>query len=459
MSEFHEALLRAVAWTETYLQELPTLPITSTVRPGDVRRALPGQGPEKGEPLAAMMEDFEAIIAPALTNWSHPGFFNYFSTSTSEPGIVAELLTAAVNVNGMLWRTSPAVTELEQVTLDWIRQWMGLPDATFGMMHDTASTSTLHALIAARDYVAPETRDEGLRGDLIVYTSSQSHSSVEKDAVAAGFGRRQVRRIAVDETFAMRVDALRDAVAADVAQGLRPCCIVPTIGTTATTAIDPVNAAADIAEACGAWLHVDTAYGGPMAFAPEFRHLFAGIDRADSLVMNPHKWMYVPFDCSVLFTRRPEIFRRAFSLVPSFLQTTEESINFMDYGVPLGRRFRALKLWFVMRALGREGFVGRMREQVSWAQWLAAEARASANFEVVAPVPMALVCLRFNGSDEENASIVDKVNATRRYFLGTARIEGRVVIRVAIGTLRCTRADVEGVWQALQEAAASLLDV
>src|SRR5579872_3564671 len=356
-----------------YLAHAENYPVLPQIKPGQLIDALPRCGPEHGEPMSDILEDFRRQIVPAATHWNHPGFMAYFATSGSGPGILGEMLSAALNMNGMLWKTSPAVVELEQVTLEWLHRWMGLPDGLFGIIFDTASTSSMHAIAAAREMAAPEVRTEGAGAGLVLYASEQAHSSIEKGAIAIGIGQKNVRKIPVDAEFRMRSDALEAAIDTDRARGLRPFCIVATVGTTSTTSMDPVEAIASIAERYGVWLHVDAAYAGAAAIAPEFQFILKGCERADSFVTNPHKWLFTPVDLSALYTRRPEILRRAFSLVPEYLRTAEEAraVNYMDYGVPLGRRFRALKLWFVLRYYGREGIAGIIRNQIGSAQELA----------------------------------------------------------------------------------------
>ena len=374
-----------------YLAHVERYPVLPHIKPGELRDALPKCGPDHSEPMATILADFRRQIVPAATHWNHPGFMAYFAISASGPGILGEMLSAALNMNGMLWKTSPAVIELEQVTLEWLRRWMGLPDPLFGIIFDTASTSSMHAIAAAREMVAPEVRTEGGGAGLVLYTSEQSHSSIEKGAIAIGIGQKNVRKIPVDAEYRMRPDALAAAIEQDRASGLRPFCVVATVGTTSTTSIDPVEEIAAIAERHGFWLHVDAAYAGVAAIAPEFQHILRGCERADSLVTNPHKWLFTPVDISVLYTRRPEILRRAFSLVPEYLRTAEDprAVNYMDYGVPLGHRFRALKLWFVLRYYGREGLAQMIRNHIAWAQELArADRRRHAYFERTAPTPL-----------------------------------------------------------------------
>jgi aromatic-L-amino-acid decarboxylase len=403
--------------------------------------------------MPAILDDFERLIVPNLTHWSHPGFLNFFPCSNSDPGIVAELLAAALNVNGLLWRSSPAVTELEQATLRWLAQWVGLDPLSFGILHDTASTATFHALVAARQQADPESRELGLRGNLTVYTSEYAHSSVLKGALAAGFGAANTRRIPTDSRFALIPDALHDAIQRDLEAGLRPAAIVATIGTTTTAAVDPVPAIAAIAHRHRIWLHVDAAYAGTLAILPEFRHLMDGTQLADSIVLNPHKWMMVPFDCSALYTRKPETFRDAFSLVPSYLATHESAVSFMDYGIPLGRRFRALKLWFVMRHFGRDGISRILRRHIEAAQWLAAQIESHPNLELAAPLSTALVCLRSTRGDDATAQLAHQINTTREFFVGTATAAGRLTLRVAIGTPETGQAEIARFWNLLARLA------
>jgi aromatic-L-amino-acid decarboxylase len=368
------------------------------------------------------------------------------------------MLTAALNTYGMVWKSSPAVTELEEVTLGWIRQWFGLSSDWFGMIHDTASTSTMHAIVAAREMVEPRAREEGGSRNLVLYASDQAHSSVEKGAIAIGIGRRNVRRIQTDSQFRMLPAALRAAVVKDLAEGRKPFCVVPTVGTTSTTSIDPVREIAQIAHEYGMWTHVDAAYGGAVCAVPEYRHLLDGIADADSLVFNPHKWFFTPVDLSTLYTRRADIVRRAFSLVPEYLRTPENSraVNYMEYGVPLGRRFRALKLWFVIRAFGREGIAEIIRSHIRWARDLAARIETHPDFEVCAPIPFSLVCFRYRGSDEQNRELLERINCSGVTFLSHTVLNDRFVLRLAIGNVATTEQDVQRVWKHIQALARDL---
>ncbi|HLY16285.1 MAG TPA: pyridoxal-dependent decarboxylase [Bryobacteraceae bacterium] len=455
--EFRCAAHASVDWIADYLSHPERYPVLPKMEPGQLVDALPASGPEHGEPMERLLDDFKRLIVPGMTLWNHPGFLAYFANTAPGPGIIAELLCAALNGNAMLWRTSPAATELEQVALDWLRQWMGLPAGLFGIIYDTASTSSMHAIAAAREMADPEARTLGASRGLTLYCSEEAHSSIEKGAMAIGIGQQNVRKIPSDAEFRMRPDALAAAVEADIAAGLRPFCVVATVGTTSTTSMDPVPAIADIAEHRGLWLHVDAAYAGPAAILPEFRHILDGAERADSLVVNPHKWFFTPVDLSAFYTRRPDILRRAFSLVPEYLRTAQDgrAVNYMDYGVPLGRRFRALKLWFVMRYFGREKLAEMIRRHIAAAQELAAAVDADPRFERTAPAPFSVVCFRYKGTDDENRRILGQVNAGGEFFLSHTVLRGKYTLRLAIGNMGTTREHVMRAWEALQRAAPS----
>ncbi|MFN7924439.1 MAG: aminotransferase class I/II-fold pyridoxal phosphate-dependent enzyme [Bryobacteraceae bacterium] len=450
--EFRKHGHTVVDWIADYMAHIRDYPVMSRNAAGDLIRALPVSAPEEGEPFEQILSDFERHVMPAVTHWNHPGFLSYFSVSGAPPGILGEFLTAALNVNGMVWKSCPAVTELEQVTMSWLRQWLGLPPEWFGIIYDTASTSTLHALVAAR-VKAQEQRGLGCER-LVTYCSEQAHSSVEKDAITAGIPRANVRKIACDDQFRMRVDSLEEAIEKDAAAGLFAFCITATTGTTPTAAIDPIPAIAKIARHLDIWLHVDGAYGGMAAIVPERRWVLAGIEHADSLVVNPHKWMLTPIDLSAFYTRRPEWLRRAFSLTPEYLRTAEQTENLMDYGMQLGRRFRALKLWFTMRSYGHRALAGFIDNHCHMAQELVSWIEADGRFEICAPVHFSLVCLRFKGSDEENQRLLDRANATGAAFLSPTTLHGRLVIRFAIGNYQTTRDDVRQAWEAIRQAVA-----
>jgi aromatic-L-amino-acid decarboxylase len=414
--------------------------------------------------MESILADVERVLVPGLTHWNHPAFMAYFGITASCPGILGELLCAAFNVNGMLWKTSPAATELEQATLDWLRQMIGLPTGFEGIIYDTASISSLHAVAAARE-AFPElgVRREGMAGRpelprLRVYASEQAHSSIEKAALTLGLGQAGVRKIPVDADFRMSPSALAEALREDLEAGWRPFCVVATVGTTSTTSVDPVPAVAEICEQHGLWLHVDAAYGGSAAILPEMRWVLQGCERADSLVVNPHKWLFTPIDCSAFFCRRMEVLRRAFSLVPEYLKTEQDAVvrNYMDYGVQLGRRFRALKLWMVIRFFGLSGLQARLREHIRLAQSFAAWVDGDPEFERMAPAPFSTVCFRALpvGGEEEadrlNEALLEAVNRTGEVFLSHTRLRGRLALRLAVGNIRTDEPHVQLAWTLLK---------
>ena len=459
VDDFRRAGHEAVDWIASYLEHTRDYPVLPKVKPGDLIDSLPPSAPEKGESFDAILQDFERTIVPAVTHWNHPRFLAYFACTGSTPAIVAEMFSAALNTNGLHWITSPAVAELENVALGWLRQWLGLPQDFFGIIYDTASISSMHAIAAARELAAPEFREEGSQPNLVLYTSEQSHSSIDKGAIALGIGQKNVRKIPVDAEFRMRPDALQQAIERDLAAGKRPFCVVATVGTTSTTSVDPVAAIADLADKYNLWLHVDAAYAGSAAVLPECRSYFAGIERAHSLVMNPHKWMFTPVDLSAFYTRRPDILRRAFSLIPEYLRPAEDprAINLMDYGVPLGRRFRSLKLWFILRYFGREGIQQLIRNHIQWAKELADQIDADPLFERVAPAPFSVVCFRLKGTDEQNKALLERVNGTGEVFLSHTALNDQYVLRIAIGNLGTTREDVQHAWELLRKLSVGLL--
>jgi len=458
VEDFRRAGHETVDWIAHYLSHLSDYPVLAQSKPGELFDALPRSGPVKGEPFETVLHDFDSLIMPAVTQWNHPRFFAFFACTGSTPAILGEMLAAALNTNGLHWKTSPAIAELEQVTLKWLRQWMGLQEDWFGIVYDTASTSNMHAIVCAREMVAPETRVNGSQPNLTLYTSEQSHSSIEKGAIAVGIGQSNVRKVPVDSEFRMKPEALAQMVEQDVAAGKRPCCVVATVGTTSSTSIDPVPAIADIAAKHGMWLHVDAAYAGVAAILPEHRHILDGAERAHSLVVNAHKWLFTPIDLSAFYTRRPDILRRAFSLVPEYLRTQDDprAHNLMDYGVPLGHRFRSLKLWFVMRYFGLERLQELLRSHIQFAQRLAALIDAHEKFKRVAPVPFSVVCFRYKGSDDDNKAIIEKVNATGRVFLSGTVLNQQFVLRLAIGNMATRWEDVQETWELLQQAATFL---
>jgi aromatic-L-amino-acid decarboxylase len=458
---FRREAHRLADWIADYLADPARYPVLARVRPGDVRAALPDAAPAHGVSFDAILDDFEQIIVPGITHWNHPGFFAYFAITGSGPGILAEFLSAALNVQAMLWRTSPAATELEEVTLGWLRQLIGLPDTFEGVIYDTASISTLHALAAAREAAVPGVRAAGLAGRddvprLRVYCSAQAHSSVDKAVILLGLGHDALRRIPADADFRMIPGQLAAAIDEDRRAGLFPIAAVATVGTTSTTSVDPVKAIADICARERIWLHVDAAYAGAAAMVPGFEWILDGADAADSLVVNPHKWLFTPFDLSAFYCRRMNDLRAAFALTPEYLKTADTGVrNLMDTGVQLGRRFRALKLWMVLRHFGADGIRDRLREHMRLAQLFASWVDANPRWERVAPVPFSVVCFRLRGDDADarNARILEDVNGSGDIFLSHTQLDGRYVLRLAIGNLHTTEHHVARAWELLNQAA------
>jgi aromatic-L-amino-acid decarboxylase len=452
-----------IDWIADYFDNIEHLPVLAAIEPGDLKAQLPTSAPVQGEPMEAIIADLDRLIVPALTHWSHPSFFAYFATSTSAPGIFGEMLSAAFDNKAMLWRTSPASTELEEVVLDWLRQMMGLDPGMLGIIYDTASVSSLHAIAAAREGVEKRIREEGMSGRpdlplLRVYVSEQAHSSIEKAVITLGLGQRGLRKIPTDSKFRMDVRALAAAINEDKHNGYLPFCIVATVGTTSTSSIDPVPEIIPIGEEHAMWLHVDAAYAGSAAIVPEFRHILAGCERADSLVTNPHKWLFTPFDLSVLYCRHMDLLKRAFSLVPEYLRTPEQEKvrSGSDYGIQLGRRFRALKLWMVMRYFGQEGLAARIREHCRLARLFASWVEDSEDWELMAPSPLGLVCFRALGDDALNEAIMHGVNASGRALLSHTRLMDKLTLRLSIGNIRTTEEHVRNVWELLNEQLLSL---
>ncbi len=466
--DFRARFERVGAWIEHYYRDTRAYPVLSRSGPGDLIRALPAQAPQDPEPFDRIFADFERFIVPGITHWNHPRFFAYFAISAAPVTILAEALAAALDVNAMLWRTSPAATELEDVTLGWLRQMLGLPAAFSGIIYDTASIGGFTALAAARESLDLDIRARGMAGrsdlpPLRVYITEHTHSHIERAAIALGVGRENVVRIPCDAAYAMDPAALAARIDADVARGMRPMCVAATVGTTSSTSSDPLAAAGAVARARGVWFHVDAAYAGPAAILPEFRWLLDGAELADSIVLNPHKWLFVPVDLSVLYVRDLPLLRRTFSLVADYLVTPETDVrNYMDYGLQLGRRFRALKLWFAMRAYGVTGLQTALRRHIALAQEAAAWIAAEPEWEIAAPHPLSVVCFRHvppgldaAAVDAHNLAVMEAVNATGDVYLSHTKLDGRVVLRIAIGNERTTRADVALAWDLLREHAGS----
>ena len=449
VAEFRRAGHEAIEWIADWLESRERSPVFPAVQPGDVTRRFASTPPAGGADLEQLLGDFREKVVPGMTLWNHPAFFAWFAITGSQAGLIGELLTAALNVNGMLWRSSPAATELEQVALEWVRQAIGLPDGLFGIINDTASITSFLALAAARDALGLSIREQGIAGRdlprMTVYISDQTHSSVEKGAIALGIGQDNVRKIATDSRFRMDVDALRRAVDEDRANGIRPMCIVATVGTTSTAAVDPLAGIADVARDAGVWLHVDAAYGGAAGIAPEWRWIWEGVEHADSIVFNPHKWLFTQVDCSVLYTRHPDVLRKAFTLVPAYLRTNDaEALNYMDYGLQLGRRFRALKLWMVLAHYGIDHMREVSRGHMILAKRLEAALGAREDVAIVSPASMGVVAFRLlardgegliddAASDAATAAYVERVNRSGSAFLGTTVLQGKIAVRVAIG--------------------------
>ena len=459
---------RLVDWMADYLERVGTLPVQPATEPGAVRSKLPLEAPDMPEAFEQIMQDFERLIVPGLTHWGHPGFLAYFPANSSPPSILAEMLTATIGAQCMSWNTSPAATELEQVAMEWLRKLVGLPEAFTGVIQDTASTATLVALITARDQAV------GRLSDLVVYASEEAHSSIPKGARLAGFSPELVRAIPADEVFAMRPELLAKAIEADRAAGLTPACVVATVGTTSSTGIDPVPAIADLCRREKIWLHIDAAWAGSAAIVPEMRWIFDGVDQADSLVFNPHKWMLVNFDCTAYFVRDREALLRSFATSPAFLKAEHDDrvVNYRDWGIQLGRRFRALKLWFVIRTYGAEGLRAMIREHIRLGRLLADWVEKDPCFELMAPAPLGLVVFRYLGPaggkpgareardgrdlDALNERLLRQLHATGRIMLTQTRLNGKYVIRLALGHLTTREADVRRAWEMITEAAREL---
>ncbi|MFT3916842.1 MAG: pyridoxal-dependent decarboxylase [Anaeromyxobacteraceae bacterium] len=465
----HEAFRRLghalVDWVADYREGMARLPVMSRVKPGEVRAAFPAAPPAKGGGLEAALPLLDRAVLPGITHWNHPGFFAYFPSNTSYASILGDLVAAGLGAQGMSWQTSPAATELEEVVMAWLRQLVGLPEAFTGVVQDTASGATLTALLCARERASGFAQNAGgLAGGppLAVYASDQAHASVEKGALLAGFGKAHLRLLPTDEAHALRVDALERAIAEDVARGWRPAAVVATVGTTGTTAVDPIAAVADVAARHGAWLHVDAALAGTAMVLPECRPLWAGVERADSLVFNPHKWMGIGFDFSAYYVRDPQHLVRVMSTNPSYLRTAQDGAvnNFRDWGIPLGRRFRALKAWFHLVDEGVEGMQARLRRDLEHARWLAAEVDAAPGWERLAPVPFQTVVVRHVPAGvaeeahlaEHNLAIAAKVNAGGRAYVTPSVLKGRQTLRLSVGSARTERPDVERLWEELRAA-------
>jgi len=459
---FRKHLHEVADWIADYRENIAQCRISPSAKPGAIIAALPSAAPEAGEAIEQILADVDRVILPGVMHWAHPQFMGYFGATTTGPGILAEMIAAAFNINAMTWRTSPVATELETVVLGWLQQWLGLPEDFSGVVYDTASISTLHALAAAREEASISVRTLGLSGRaelpiFRIYVSDQAHSSVDKAAIALGLGEHNVRKIPSDGAFRMNVTALRDAISADLRKEFKPLAVVATVGTTSTGSVDPVREIAAVCAEYQMWLHIDAAYGGGLALLPECRELMDGIDLADSVVINPHKMLFVPFDFSALYVREIERLRKVFTLVPEYLRgdAAGAEINYMDYGVQLGRRFRALKAWMVWRTFGREGVAARIRDHLRLARLFADWVRADERFELSAPVVMGVVCFRLRGADDaeadrKNARTVEAINAAGEAYLMQTKLKGRVVMRLGLGNLLTTEEHVRRVWEIIR---------
>ena len=464
--EFKKIGYELIDWIAEYLTDIEKFPVVPNIKPGDIKKNLPPNPPASAESFDKIFSDVDNIILPGITHWNHPNFMAYFNSTSSGPGILAELLSAALNTNGMLWKTSPSTTELERVTVDWMRQMLGLPESFWGIIYDTASVSSMHAIASAREEVGEyDFRRKGLSGKenipkLRLYASEHAHSSIEKAAVLLGIGLDGVRKIPVDAEFKMLPEKLSEAIREDKENGWRPFCVVATVGTTSTTSIDPVEKIADICEKEKLWLHVDAAHAGVIAMLPEMKYIFSGVERADSLVVNPHKWMFTPIDLSLFYTRKPEILKRAFSLIPEYLKTAEDNTteNLMDYGIQLGRRFRALKLWFVIRYFGVNGIIDRLREHIRLGQLFAKWIDEHPDFEIMAPTPFSTICFRAHPNrmndermiDGLNEQLLESVNETGKLFISHTKLNNKFVVRLTISGIRTEERHVREAWELIQ---------
>ena len=469
--EFRKLGHDLIDWIAAYREHIGEYPVMSRVQPGEVAAQLPAEPPLHGGDLGGIVADLDRVVMPGITHWNHPGFLHYFPSNSDFSSVLADLVSSGLGVQGMSWQTSPAATEVEDVVMEWLREMVGLPGSFTGVIEDTASTSTFTALLCARERTSAFSQNRGgLQAEdapLVVYASDQAHSSIPKAALLAGFGADHLRLLGTDDEHALRLDLLERAVEDDLAAGRRPCAVVAAVGTTATTALDPVAGIAALCARHDLWLHVDAALAGTAMICPEYRWRWEGVERADSVVFNPHKWMGTGFDLSAYYVRDPEHLVRVMSTNPSYLRTAQDGLvrNLRDWGIPLGRRFRALKLWFLLRSEGVEGLQARVRRDVDNAAWLAEQVVAAPEWGLLAPAPLQTVCLRHQppalAGDEEalaahNAAIVERVTASGEYYFGTSLLKGRLIIRVSVGAQPTERAHVAGVWAALQKAAADV---
>ena len=450
---------KLIDWASEYLNNIEKYKVLPDLKPGEIKAGLSEHPNYSGEDFNKIIDDFEKRIIPGITHWNHPGFMAYFNSTSSVPGILGELLIATLNVNGMLWKTSPSASELEEVTTNWLREMLGLPEYMWGIIYDTASISSLHAIACAREKLGLNIREKGLAGNnlpkLRLYCSDHAHSSIEKGAITLGIGREGVKKIGCDTEFRMMPELLGTEIRKDKKDGILPFCVVATVGTTSTTSIDPIRAIGEICKEENLWLHVDSAHAGTAAIVPEMKYIFDGIEYADSIVVNPHKWMFVPVDCSILYVKEPEILKRAFSLEPEYLKTKEDSevINYNDYGVQLGRRFRSLKLWFVIKYFGAEGLAGIIKRNIETAKKFKQLVQEDPEFELMAPVPFSTICFRykpagyFGDLNKLNSNLMDEINKTGKIFLSHTKLNGNFVIRLVVSGIRTEEKHVLEAWE------------
>jgi aromatic-L-amino-acid decarboxylase len=460
--DFKKYGYKLIDWASEYLDNIEKYDVLPDIKPGEIKSGLSEHPNYAGEDFSKIIDDFEKIIIPGITHWNHPGFMAYFNSTSSVPGILGELLIATLNVNGMLWKTSPSASELEEVTTNWLKEMLGLPEYMWGIIYDTASVSSLHAIACAREKLGLDIREKGLAGNnlpkLRLYCSEHAHSSIEKGAITLGIGREGVKKIGCDSEFRMISELLRAEIRQDKKDGVMPFCVVATIGTTSTTSIDPIRAIGEICKEENLWLHIDSAHAGAAAIVPEMRYILDGIEYADSIVINPHKWMFVPVDCSILYVKEPEILKRAFSLNPEYLKTKVDSevTNYNDYGVQLGRRFRSLKLWFVIKYFGAEGLAGIIKRNIETAKKFKQLVSDDPEFELMAPVPFSTICFRykpagyFGDLNELNSNLMDEINKTGRIFLSHTKLNGNFVIRLVVSGIRTEEKHVFEAWEIIK---------
>lgn len=465
IEEFRKSGHQLIDWIADYLNDIEKYPPLSQVNPGDILKRIPESPPQKGEDIENVLKDVDKILMDGITHWNHPGFMAYFNSTSSGPGILAELLTAGLGINGMLWKTSPVFTELERAMMNWFRQMIGLPENYWGIIYDTASTSSMHAIASAREQLNLGFREKGMTGreeipKLRMYCSEHAHSSIEKGAVTLGIGIEGVKKIPVNNKFELIPKKLEQKIVEDFLEGNKPFCVVATVGTTSTTSIDPIEEIAELCEKYNIWLHIDAAYAGVAAMIPEMKWITKAWEKADSIVVNPHKWMFTPMDLSIYFTRKPEILKQAFSLVPEYLKTKvdDEVENLMDYGIQLGRRFRSLKLWFIIRYFGVDGLASRIKNHIKLAKEFAEWVDNENDFELMAPVLFSTICFRYNPgnkTEEElnnlNEKLFEKINSSGKIFLSHTKLNDKFVIRLTIGSIRHERRHIEEAWQIIKK--------